>query len=140
METRKFKLTSDKFKGEVALEFTDSILTKYDTSDAELSEAQMIYIAINLPHQLSEINRLFEGSPSAALTEIKQEVTFEMFWNKYDDKLSSSKKRTKAKWDKMKTNERNKAYDYIGKYFSNILFGTQKKYAETYLNAELWNN
>ena len=67
-------------------------------------------------------------------------VTFEMFWQRYDDKLNSSKKRTKQKWDKMKEGERVKAFNFIGRYFASIPQGTRKKNAETYLNAELWNN
>ena len=140
METRKFILTSDKFKGEVLFEFTDSILTKYDTSNAELSDKQMMYIASILPRDLSCVNVLFEHSASAKFTEIKQEITFEMFWNKYDDKANSSKIKTEKKWNKMPISEQIKAYNHIQKYFSVIPFGTRKKYATTYLNDELWNN
>jgi hypothetical protein len=87
MKISKFILTSDKFKGEVIFEFTDSILSKYDTSCVELSDEQMICIVKRLPRKLSDVNILFEGSASAKFTEIKQEITFEMFWKKYDDKV-----------------------------------------------------
>jgi len=140
METRKFILTSDKFKGEVLFEFTDSILSKYDTSNAELSDAQMVYIASVLPKELSGVNVLFEGSASAKFTEIKQEITFEMFWDKYNEKIRSSKKETLKKWSKMSKNEQRKAYNYIKKYFDSIPQGVVKMYATTYLNKELWNN
>jgi len=140
MKVQKFTLTSDKFKGEVLFEFSDLILTKYDISGAELSEEQIIYIAKNIPKELAEAIALFSGLDTAKFTEIKQEITFEMFWNKYDDKVNSSRKRTKIKWDKMKINEQLKAFNFIQKYFNSVPFGTRKKYAETYLNAELWNN
>jgi len=140
MEARKFILTSDKFKGEVLFDFTSLILSRYDTSGAELSEEQRIYLAKNLPRELAEVTAFLAQSQSAKFTEIKQEITFEMFWKKYDDKVNSSRKRTKIKWDKMKINEQIKAYNYIQKYFASVPYGTRKKYAETYLNAELWNN
>jgi hypothetical protein len=63
-----------------------------------------------------------------------------MFWKKYNDKERSSKKRTLAKWNKMSQVEQTKAYNYIQKYFNSIPNGVETKYAETYLNAELWNN
>ena len=140
MEIRTFILTSDKFKGEVIFEFTNLVLSKYDTSFAELSDEQRIALVAKLPRQLAETNVLVEGSPYAKLTEITQEITFEMFWNKYDEKIGSSKLRTHKKWDKMSKGEQIKAFHFITKYFNNIPFGTRKKYAETYLNAELWNN
>jgi len=140
MQTQKFILTSDKFKGEVLFEFTNLLLTKYDTDNAELSDEQMLYFAKHLPRELAEIQAFLQRSETAKFTEIKQEITFEMFWKKYDDKVNSSKKKTLIKWNKLSVNEQLKAYNYIQKYFHSIPFGTRKKYAETYLNAELWNN
>lgn len=140
MELQKFILTSEKFKGEVLFEFTDLLLSKYDTSGAELSDEQMYFLAKMLPRELAEINNVLGSSQSAKLIEIKQEITFEMFWKKYDDKVNSSRKRTLTKWNKMSKNEQLKAYNYIQKYFASVPYGTRKKYAETYLNAELWNN
>ena len=140
MEIRKFILTSDKFKGEVIFEFTNLLLTKYDTSCAELSDEQMLFLVAKLPRQLAETTAVLGNSKSVKLTEITQEITFDMFWNKYDDKTTSSKLRTLKKWDKMNTGEQVKAYHYITKYFASIPYGTRKKYAETYLNSELWNN
>jgi hypothetical protein len=140
MSTQKFILTSDKFKGEVIFEFTDLILTKYDTSSAEMTDDQVIYIAKNLPRELAEVETFLSKSQSAKFTEITAEITFEMFWAKYDDKVVSSKSRTRKKWQKMPVNEQIKAYNHINKYFNSLPNGTRKKYAETYLNAEIWNN
>jgi len=140
MSVQKYILTSDKFKGEVLFEFTDLILSKYETSGAELSEQQMIYTAKHIPRELAEAIDWFARSKSAKFTEIKQEITFDMFWIRYDDKVNSSKKKTEIKWNKMRISERIKAFEYIPAYFRSIPYGTRKKYAETYLNAELWNN
>ena len=133
METRKFILTSDKIKGEVVFEFTDSILTKYDTSSAELTDAQILFFATYLPRELYEVEAFLKRSETAKFTEIVQEITFEMFWNKYDEKIRSSKKETLKRWNKMSKNEQRKAYNYIQKYFYSIPQGVVKMYATTYL-------
>ncbi|HPX60043.1 MAG: hypothetical protein ACOXZH_00190 [Bacteroidales bacterium] len=140
METQVYHLTSTAFKGSVVFEFTNYLLTKYDTSGAELSDKQLLFLAKYLPRELAEVKKLLGKSKKLCFEEIRQEVTFEMFWNAYDDKLHSSKKRTLAKWNRMPKGEQIKAYNYINKYRQSILPGCGKKYAETYLNAELWNN
>ena len=140
MEVRKFLMTSDKFKGEVVFEFTNNLLTKYDTSSAELDDNQILWLASYFPREIAKIKDFLAPSESAKFTEIKQEITFEMFWKKYDDKVNSSKKKTQTRWEKMSKNEQLKAHNYIQKYFASLPHGTRKKYAETYLNAELWNN
>ena len=140
MKTQRFILTSYKFKGEITFEFTDMVLTKYETSAAELSDEQIVYFAKNLPRELAEVEEFLSKSTSAKFEEIKQEVTFDMFWNRYDDKVNSSKKKTLIKWHKMSISMQIKAYNFIPKYFMAIPANPRKKFAETYLNAELWEN
>ena len=140
MQTKRYTLTSDKFSGEIIFEFTDMVLTKYDTSNAELSDEQIVYFAKNLPRELAEVEAFLNKSQSAKFEEIKEEITFDMFWNRYDDKQTSSKKKTETKWNKMTKSQQAKAYNHVLKYFATLPFNTRKKFAETYLNAELWNN
>jgi hypothetical protein len=136
-----YQLTSESFKGAVDIYFNDNgLLSEFSTKEAELSENQQIWILKKMPRELGELQNLIGDSKTAKLIEVRQEVTFELFWNKYDDKALSSKKRTLVKWNKMSQAERIKAYNFINKYFQRIPGGTRKKFAETYLNAELWNN
>lgn len=136
-----YQLTSDAITGFVDFFFDDmGYLVKFDISQAELSQEQQIFILKKLPREIEELQNVIGKSPSAKLTEIKFEVTFEAFWNKYDDKQMSSRKKTLLKWNKMSDTDRLKAFNFISLYFSGIAPGTRKKYAETYLNAELWNN
>lgn len=137
----KYSLTSTAFEGEVIFTFNDSgLLESFDSSGAELSEKQQLWILRELPRELAEIKRVLGSSTSAALTEIKQEITFAMFWNRYDEKIKSSKKKSLLKWSRMNKTEQAKAFYFISKYEMNIPQGVAKKYAESYLNAELWNN
>ena len=136
-----FQLTASSFEGAVDLYFNDlNLLERFDTSRADLSEKQQIWILQSLPRELAEVKSVMKKSPNVKITEVSEEVTFDMFWNKYDDKLCSSKKKAILKWNKMPLSERQKAYNSISKYFQYLAPGTRKKYAETYLNAELWNN
>ncbi len=136
-----YQLTSTLFIGAVDLYFSDSgILQKFDCTGAELSEKNQLWILRQMPSSLDKIQLLIGNSTTAKINEVTQTINFDMFWDKYDDKLSSSKKKSLLKWNKMPEAERLKAFNFIGRYFNSIASGTRKKYVETYLNAELWNN
>ena len=136
-----FLLTSAKFTGEIELRYNDdNLLLSYELR-ATLSEEQKRYFLTYMPRSINDLQVIFGGSQTVKITEIKADpVTFEQFWNRYDDKLNSSKKKAETRWDRMKVADREKAYRHIGFYFANIPHGTRKKYAETYLNSEIWNN
>jgi len=133
-----FQFTSTAFTGYVEFAFNDKGLLDKMSIHAQLSEPQQVYLLKNMPREIIELDKL--KSSTVTITEIKQEVTFAMFWEKYDDRVNSSKKRTMARWDKMSPADRARAFWFIAKYFASIPAGTRKKFAETYLNAELWNN
>lgn len=136
-----YQLTSDAFTGAVDFYFNnDGLLSRFDTEEATLSIEQSTWLLKHLPRELSELSKVLEKSTTAKLTEVKREVTFQMFWDRYDDKVISSKKKTEAKWARMSKSQQIRAYDFIQKYFLNLPTNTRKKYAETYLNNELWNN
>jgi hypothetical protein len=142
MQIREFWLSSSKFEGYVRYQFDkdSGLLYGVDTTTASLSFEQLSHIFKVLPKSVDVVNVVVHGSTTSVLTEIHTQITFEMFWEKYDDKLNSSKKRTLSKWNKMGKNEHILAYNFIDTYFRSLPSGTRKKYAETYLNAELWNN
>ena len=71
--------------------------------------------------------------------EMEMKITFSMFWDKYDDKERSSKKRCEKMWGKYDESHQVKAYYFIEVYNRNR-GNAEKKYCETYLNAEQWNN
>ncbi len=138
---KRYHLTSDKFAGFVEYIFREDILlAKFDMTQAEITEKTHIWLLKNLPRDLVELNQLVTKTKDLTITEVPFCVTFDMFWNKYDEKECSSKIRTKRAWDKMNSQEQAAAYIHITKYFAKMPFGTRKKYAETYLNAQLWNN
>jgi len=135
---RTFHLTSLAFDGYVEFVFSENGLLERYEIHANLSEKQQVYILKHLPREIRELDNF--KSETATITEVTMDVTFDQFWNRYDEKIRSSKKKTMARWNKMSKGEQNRAYRFIPKYESNILPGTAKKYAETYLTAELWAN
>jgi hypothetical protein len=140
---QKFSLTSPNFTGEVLFEFVNGKLAKFDISTAVLNERQHAVLARNLPVTLDGVKAWMARSRNATFIEIVKDVTFEMFWKRYFQGRpadNSSKKRTRIKFEKMTKAEQVKAFGYIGRYLAQIAPGTVPKHAETYLNAELWNN
>lgn len=136
-----YQLTSETFTGEVDFYFNDDgLLVRYDTSKAEITQTQQLFILRNLPTSIEMLKVIFSKSPNAKIQEVIKDVTFDMFWNRYDDKATSSRKKTQVAWNKLSKSDQIKAYRYIDRYFQSLPRGTRKKYATTYLNDELWNN
>jgi hypothetical protein len=134
---RIFEIKSDKFTGAVMLKFNDDgKFCSIDFSGSGVSYDQMVWFLRHLPKTADEI-KCYSGT---TFVEILDSVTFDAFWNKYDDKARSSKVKTKRVWDKMSRAEQVKAYNYIERYVRNIPPTVCKKYATTYLNDQLWNN
>lgn len=138
---RTFCLTSTTFNGEVVFEFNEAgLLVNYDTRNADLSESQQLWVLRKMPRELHELQRVIQGSKAAKLTEVNRQITFALFWDRYDEKIRSSKKKALIKWNRLSKTDQAKAFYFIPKYEGSIPQGVAKKYAESYLNAELWNN
>jgi len=136
-----YQLTSAAFAGAVDLFFDDAgMLQKFDMTGATLSQQQQEWILREMQPYLNDLKIQLAGSDTAKITEVTTEVTFEMFWDRYDDKINSSRKRTLQKWNRMTRTDQLRAYNNINRYLNNLPSGTRKKFAETYLNSELWNN
>ena len=138
----KYHVTSELFEGFIEYEFSedDILLKRFDLTEANLTEKQQIWFLKHQPRDLAELDELIKNHKTLTIKEVPLIVDFNMFWLKYDHKIASSKKKTEKIWDKMSDNDKAAAYLYIGKYFRSIPHNCNKKNAETYLNAEQWNN
>ena len=112
------------------------ILQKNMTRQARHTLVSNILLELNL--FLSYVKELSQKE-GYTVVELGIDITFEMFWDKYNDKLRSSKKRSEKIWNKLKQEDKIKAFYHINTY-NKYRGNAEKKYAETYLNAELWNN
>ena len=137
---KKFELTSPAFDGSVIYGFDDATdrLVSVDMSSVPFSAELWNCIWTKLPATSKSVNKV--KGRTGVITELVEEITFDMFWKRYDDKARSSKLKTQRAWDKMPEREQVKAYNYVTKYFQSIPPGVCKKYATTYLSDQLWNN
>lgn len=137
---RKFELTSPAFEGCVTYGFDDTTdrLVMVDMSSVPLSAELWNCIWSNLPATSKAMGKV--KGRTGVITELVENITFDMFWQRYDDKARSSKVKTQRAWDKMPEREQVKAYQFIPRYFESIPPGVCKKYATTYLSDQLWNN
>ena len=137
---RKFELTSPAFDGCVTYGFDDTTdrLVMVDMSSVPLSAELWNCIWSNLPATSKAMGKV--KGRTGVITELVEDITFDMFWQRYDDKARSSKVKTQRAWDKMPEREQVKAYQFIPRYFESIPPGVCKKYATTYLSDQLWNN
>lgn len=136
-----FLLTSKTFEGEIELVYSDDeFLGSFSMERAQLSLQQKMYFLTNLPRTRGELKEFASRSTTMALEQVHQEITFEMFWDRYDHKAVSSKKKALAAWQRLSKAHQQKAYRHISRYFQMLPPGVAKKYAETYLNSQLWDN
>lgn len=133
-------MTSPSFTGDIKIQYNDlDMLINCDLQNAQLSQQQHTWFLKRIPVALEDLQLLIRNS-NAKMVEVNQEITFESFWNRYNDKVRSSRKKTEKIWNRLSKADQAKAYVYISTYEANRPKGVEKKYAETYLNAELWNN
>lgn len=133
---RTFEISSNKFIGTIVVKFNDAgKFCAIDFSGSGVSDQQMEWFLHRLPKTVESMKYT-----DLTIAEILDSITFEAFWNKYNDKARSSKVKTKHVWDKMSRAEQVRAYNYIERYVRNIPPTVCKKYATTYLNDQMWNN
>ncbi len=128
-------LTNDQIPGEIHLHVDDDKKVRCDFTKSDATAAQQSFLLQHAELGMEAIRRITKGSKL-----VEMDVTFDMFWNRYDDKLLSSRKRSEHKWNRMTPYQQKCAYNHIPKYFAALPNGVRKKMAETYLNAEQWSN
>lgn len=142
---RKFIYTSVHLQGEVVLGYDSNnfdYLATLDLTKAELNVEQHATFLRHVPLSLSDLQLLVKEKPKERqYVEFVEDVTFKMFWDRYDSKKLSKKELCIKLWEKLSDAEKILAYNFILEYFKLIAKdGTAKKYAESYLRARLWAN
>lgn len=132
-------MTSETFTGSVMFEYGESGRLESLKMDASLNDTQLEWLGKNIPWTEDLIQPFTTHSTKLVFSLTDRDITFEMFWNRYNDKSRSSRKKTEQKWNKLSKADQVKAYCYIPVYLKNK-GEAGLKYAETYLHAELWNN
>lgn len=140
MNKTKYTITSPKYKGQVIITFANNIVILFNAQEASLTPTQVAWFLTNALKGEEAFLNAADTADAFTIVGEKEELTFEMFWNRYNEKTHSSKRKAQLKWNRMSKQQQILAYMHIPAYFKSIPSGIAKKYAETYLNSEIWNN
>lgn len=139
MSNRVFLVTTAAAPEGVQYTYTeDGLFVGVEIKQANMAAGTRQSIINKLQLSLNECLSYFK-TRACTVVELQQEITFAMFWDKYSDKQRSSRKRTEKLWNKLSEADHVKAFYYIETY-NRHRGNAEKKYAETYLSDELWNN
>lgn len=134
-----YSITSPKYNGVVTVEYVNGILKSFNFNEADLGVKGHSWFLANLQLPEELFLQKLKANPFT-VTGADKQLTFTMFWDAYDHKTSSSKKKAETTWNRLSSQQQILAYMFVHRYFKNIPPGVAKKYAETYLNSEIWNN
>lgn len=135
----KYSVISTAYIGEVIFSFDDDSVFNGIEIKASLTEKQLRHFIANIPYNIDELLATIGKSKLVTLTPIQEEVTFEMFWKLYNDKSRSSKIKSEKIFNRFSQADRIAAFNFYPTYMRNK-GNAEKKYCETYLNAQLWKN
>ena len=135
MITKTYALTSPAFNGEVIFAYNqEGRIMKMEVL-SQLNEKQHDFLIDHLPVTEEKLQQLVNSS-SAKVREIKPNLTFNYFWDRYDNKLGN-KKRSERLWNSLTNYEKMKALHFLQYYNQQLAqTGQNKKYPETYLHQK----
>jgi len=135
-----FQLYSEKHKCDLQFKFdTQGRIVGFEIMGENTMGGQELSVFLaRLPQSHGELIQYCKKK-NLNLIELKPDLTFETFWNKYNYKEGGSKKKAQAIWDRLSEKDRTAALNWIPKY-ENILIkqGVAKMYVTTYLNQKRW--
>lgn len=135
---KRFLITSPKFTGQAELLYTDAgVLCKIDCTDTNMGEA-IFQFKTQVPTQMDKLKYSF--STLTTIVEAEFEVSFDMFWKKYNKKINKS--RCILLWGKLNKVQQVQAFfgvDGYDKYLKNEGWRS-KADPETYLRNGYWEN
>ncbi len=137
---RRFLITSPNYTGQAEVIYNDAgTLCRMDVSDTNMGAAMVNGFKGRLCTQVDQITATFEGT-AATVIEADFEVSFDMFWKKYNKKINKS--RCILLWGKLDKSMQVMAYMGISQYDKYLKRETwrSKADAETYLRNKYWEN
>jgi hypothetical protein len=126
----------------VMLEFNDeSKLVKLDFIFGSLSDQQIDFFLQRFPKNIEIVEKWIAAKfKNIYINKVEEDLSFDTFYNTYAHKVSKKSVAEKI-WNKMADIEKVKAIKHIQVYDQYLkTSNVNKKYPETYLNSEMWNN
>ncbi len=135
---RKYLLQSEALGCYITIEYADGMLCGLEAELPSFNTVQKGASKYGL--YFNEAVFLEEAKKNkVAITEIKRDITFDLFWDKYNDKARSGKQEAVQVWNKLTQKEQLEAFDFITTYFNTVkLNNVAKLYAASYLNKKRW--
>lgn len=144
----KYAITSNNLKGvdgnptqtEVQFKFNlNGILSGVEIM-GEVNEPSTINFFSKLPLTKADFLKICAINKVTPV-EIKPDLSFENFWNRYNYKDGGSKTKAEISWNKLSLKDKSAALDFIQKYEQILIRqGVGKMHGVTYLNQKRWNN
>lgn len=135
---RRFLITSTKYTGQAEVIYNAAdVLCKIDCSDTDMNATTIRHFKAAVGAEIASIGQLL---PNCVIVEAAYEITFDMFWKKYNKKINRA--RCIPLWDKMNKTMQVLAFFGIEPY-DKYLKATGfrgKADAETYLRNKYWEN
>lgn len=128
------------FTGAIIVEYSpEGMLQLIDMRCAELTDTQVSYLKKNLPLQAAELPA-FEKVARLSIKEQSVDITFELFYNRFD--MKKGKNEAQRAWKRLSQGDQLKAYLYIPAYNRDLKVNTwkNKMYPATYLNKKIWED
>ena len=137
---RRFLITSPNYTGQAEVIFNDAgTLCRLDVTDTNMPATMVQAFKNRLCSHVGQLPETFAGT-AATVIEAAFEVTFDMFWKKYNKKIN--KARCMILWTKLDKTMQVLAYMGIDAYdkFLKKEGWRNKADAETYLRNKSWEN
>jgi hypothetical protein len=138
---RRFIITSPNYTGQAELIYNEKgLLVTFDFIKTSINNPTAILtFKTTVPVLVDDMNTAFANT-KATIVEADFEISFDMFWDKYDKKINL--KRCEPLWKKLGKTKQVKAYYGIEPYEAFLLQTGFRKKAdpETYLRNEMWDN
>ncbi|QNK63964.1 hypothetical protein H7F33_05585 [Pedobacter sp. PAMC26386] len=101
---KKYVLTSQNLTGSVIFGYDDAgLLVFYDATPAMITEKQLLAVLKNLPREAQDLQALADKT-KCTLELLPEDLSFEVFWNKYDKKIN--RKRCEPLYKKLDDTEK----------------------------------
>lgn len=136
---KRFLITNPVFTGQAEVIYNAAgLLQMLDVSNTNMNEHMVRHFKTKIATKFSELPQSF--GPETTIIEAAYEVSFEMFWKKYDKKINKS--RCIILWSKMEKTMQVLAYfgiDAYNKFLKREVIRA-KADPETYLRNKYWEN
>lgn len=134
---KRYLLTSTKFTGTAEIWFNGlDILCRIDTTQTDMDIDTVTAFKKAVPPSFNLLAGRFTSETT--IVEATIDITFEMFWDKYNKKIN--KERAVALWKKLTTTDKVLAYYGIEQYDNYLRLQSWRTKAdpETYLKQKYW--